>query len=194
MRRVHDRKLLDALERLGGQPMEVSVWRLSWKSRNALQGGSSGRWHPPDTFEALYTSFTEDGAIAEIYYHLSQAPVRSSAEKTIHKFSVKTKNTLRLDSSDVLAELGLGPRPLALIDSTRSQEVGAAAHLLEYDSLLVPSARWPGNNLVIFSELFDQDSIGVVESAPMNWPAWREKNSRQWEDFASQLRRERLSK
>ena len=134
-----------------------------------------------------------DGAIAEIYYHLSQQPVRSSAEKLLHRLHVKTKNTLCLDDKEVLNRLGLGPQLLALTDVARSQEIGAAAHLLEYDSLLVPSARWPCLNLILLSEHMDLDTIKVDPPSPVNWPAWRETNAEQWDALVEEQRRERLA-
>src|SRR5690606_7192121 len=102
---------------LGGRPLQQEVWRVSWASRQVLQGGwGPGRWNAASAFEAIYTSLSMDGAVAEIYYHLSQHPVRSSAEKLLHRLSVGTKNTLFLDDSAVLTRLGLGPQSLALTD------------------------------------------------------------------------------
>lgn len=190
---VHDRQLLDTLEQLGGRPLQHDVWRVSWASRNVLQGGwGAGRWNATGVSQALYTSLDMDGAIAEIYYHLSQHPVRSTADKLLYRLMVSTKNTLCLDDRDTLARLGLGPQSLALTDVARSQEIGAAAHLLEYDSLLVPNARWPCSNLVIFSELMGLGAIEVHESSPINWPAWREKNAEQWDAITEGQRRERI--
>ena len=58
-----------------------SVWRMTWASRNPLVGGTGGgRWHPPNEFEVLYTSTVADGAMAEIYFHLSKAPVFSTSD------------------------------------------------------------------------------------------------------------------
>lgn len=172
--------------------MQQTVWRLSWAARNVLQGGGAGRWNAANACAALYTSLEMDGAIAEIYYHLSQHPVRSTAEKLLYGLQVSTKNTLCLDNREVLSSLGLGPQSLALTDPARSQEIGAAAHLLEYDSMLVPSARWPCLNLVLFTEYLDPDSVKVEEPTPVNWPAWREKNARQWDAIIEEQRRERL--
>lgn len=191
---VHDRNLLDQLEALGGQALQLDTWRVSWATRNVLQGGwGAGRWNSASSFETLYTSLCMDGALAEIYYHLSQHPIRSTADKTVHHLKVSTKKTLCLRDQKLLNDLGLGPQLLALTDPLRSQEIGAAAHLLEYDSLLVPSARWKCFNLVVFNEFFDQENIEVVDSSPVNWPAWRESNGKEWDEIVEEQRKERIA-
>lgn len=193
MQFVHDRQLLSELESLGGRSLQHEVWRVSWATRNVLQGVSAaGRWNVAGSNPALYTSLDMDGAIAEVYYHLSQHPVRSTADKLLYRLVVETRNTLSLDDEVALAQLGLGPQSLALTAVHRSQEIGAAAQLLEYDSLLVPGARWPCCNLVLFSEFISPEAVKVHESSPINWPAWREQHAEQWDQIIDQQRRERL--
>ena len=192
MTRVHDRALLDILEAEGGVAFEATAWRVAWASRQALQGSwGGGRWNPPDSFEAIYCSTDLDGAVAEVYYHLSQQPVQSSAEKLLYRLNLRCRNTLKLTPS-ALVHLGLGPQPLALTDTKRSQEVGAAAHLLAYDSLLVPSARWRCSNLVLLGEHFDISSASVEETTPINFPAWREQHSANFEAIQHEIRQERV--
>lgn len=193
MQFVHDRQLLSDLERLEGRALHKEVWRVSWATRNVLHGVSAaGRWNVAGSNPALYASLDMDGAIAEVYYHLSQQPVRSTADKLLYRLAVQTRNTLCLDDEGVLTDLGLGPQSLALTDVHRSQEIGAAAHLLEYDSLLVPCARWPCCNLVLFNEFNSPDAVKVQESSSINWPAWREQHAKQWNEIMDQQRRERL--
>ncbi len=175
--RVHDRELLDALEALGGEAYRGDTWRTAWASRHALTGDGGGRWHPPDGFEALYTSLEADGALVEVYYHLSKAPVFSSAAMRINRLRVETERTLRLDRGD-LARLGIDAAAFQSMDYARSQEIGAAAYLLEFDSLMVPSARGPSLNLVLFLDRLDPDRLQVIETLDVNWPAWKEKRGR----------------
>lgn len=56
------------------------------------------------------------------------------------------------------------------------QAVGAAAHLLEFDSILVPSVRWPTKNLVVFLDYVPdwESDLVVGEANPVNWASWRE--------------------
>ena len=43
------------------------VWRVTWATRDPLAGGTGGgRWHPPNDFEALYTSLEESGEYRNI--------------------------------------------------------------------------------------------------------------------------------
>jgi hypothetical protein len=42
-----------------------------------------------------------------------------------------------------LIRLGIDESKFSSLDHARCQEIGAAAHFLEFDSLIVPSARWP---------------------------------------------------
>jgi hypothetical protein len=89
---VHDPDLLDALEAMEPQAFDGVAWRVTWAARDPLAGGTGGgRWHPPNDFEALYTSLAEDGALAEIYHHLSRAPVFSSSHVTLNKLQVRPR-------------------------------------------------------------------------------------------------------
>ncbi len=193
MRLVHDRVLLDKLEQQGGRPHQGDVWRVTWTSRNPLQGGGSGRWNAPNSIQVVYSSCSADGAIAEIYYHLAQQPVLSSADKSISRLRVQTENTLSLLDKKFLTELGLGPQSLALTDAARSQEIAAAAHLLDYDSLLVPSARWACDNLILFPDNLSPDGVSLEDTKAVNWPSWRESNAPEWERRADELRNEKAS-
>ena len=177
--RPQDRELLSALEALGTEPFDGIVWRTGWATRMPTVGSATaGRWHPEGAFEALYTSLTEDGALAEVYYHLSRAPIFSSRPMRLHRFAVKTRRTLRLPGMEALARLGIEEAKFRSMEFTRSQEIGAAAYLLDCDAMLVPSARWPCLNLVLFLDRLDGGAaIDVLDSTEVNWPAWREQRA-----------------
>lgn len=137
-----------------------------------MQGG---RWHPSSSFEALYTSLDKDGSLAEMYFHLSRAPILASSHMRLHRSQVRTRKTLWLPDMAALIRLGLDPAKYKTIQPLRCQEIGAAAHFLEFDSLLARSARWPCQNLVLFLDRLDLDEALVVEeTSEINWPAWRE--------------------
>jgi hypothetical protein len=57
-----------------------------------------------------------------------------------------------------------------------TQAITAAAHFLEFDSLIVPSARFPCANLVIFTER----ATGLVlsSSQEVDWDSWRQRQAR----------------
>ena len=175
---VHDPDLLDLLEAIPPKPFAGSVWRVTWASRDPLSGGTGGgRWHPANDFEALYSSLDEDGALAEIYYHLSRAPVFSTANVRINKIEVRAGKSLTIGDAEALAVLGIDRESFAKGDYSRTRQVGAAARFLDFDGLLVPSARWPCQNLVLFPDrLENPEALRLVESRDINWPAWREKS------------------
>lgn len=171
---IHDRELLDALEAINPEKYDGETWRTSWASRDPLVGNKAGgRWTPPDSFEALYTSLEADGSLAETYYHLSKAPIFPSANVKLFRLQVVTENTLRLDQ-EALINLGIDKTQFQRMDYVHSQEIGAAAHMLEFDSLLVPSARSAFLNLVLFLDRIDPDKLQAFEGKAINWPAWKE--------------------
>ena len=180
--RVHDRELLDALEALEAGPFSGTAWRTTWASRDPLIGSSAGgRWHPPDSFEALYTSLEADGSLAEAYFHLSRAPVFSSAQVHLCRLSVEAVRTLRLADVRTLDRLGIErgkPDTSGRMDYARSREIGAAAHFLDFDGLLVSNARWPCSNLVLFLDRFNPDQLLVETMSEVNWPGWKERRQR----------------
>ncbi len=159
------------------QSLEQSVWRVAWATRDPLAGGTGGgRWHPPNDFEAWYASFEEHGAMAEIYYHLSRAPVFSSADVKINEIHVRTQRTLVFADVAALENVGIDEETFRRGGHTRSREVGAAARFLDLDGLVVPSARWTCANLVLFPDrVADHEAFRVIETRDINWPAWREK-------------------
>jgi len=172
-----DPEILDALDKLSGAPLKTKVWRVTWASRDPLAGGvGGGRWSPPNKFEALYTSLKSDGALAEAYYHLSRAPVFSSSSMKINQISVKLDNVLPLDLKS-LEQLGIADPLASRIDVNLTQPVSEAAHLLDYQGLLVPSARFDCSNLVVFMDRINPDrQLKVSKSEDVNWPAWRERH------------------
>ena len=174
--RVHDPDLLDALEAMEPRSFDGIVWRVTLATRDPLVGGTGrGRWHPPNDFEALYTSTEEHGAMAEVYSHLSRAPVFSSSQVRINTLQVRTERTLFFDDLESLGTVGVDAEGFRKGSYARTREIGAAARFLDIDGLLVPSARWPCTNLILFLDrLSDLATLEVLESREVNWPAWRE--------------------
>ena len=174
-----DPEILDYLDQLQeNKPFNGEVWRVTWKGRDPLVGSASGgRWSPQNDFEALYASLEKDGALAEIYHHLSQAPVFSSAEMCISKLFVKLGNVLKLDIQ-TLNEMGVKDPLATRIDYGITQQISAAAHLFDYEGLIVPSARYDCLNLVLFMDRISLDAQLDFVPPPddINWPAWREKH------------------
>ena len=173
-RRVHDRNILDALETIDPERFTGEVWRVARRGREALRGSTAnGRWSPSGgEFEVLYTSLERDGALAEIGYRLSLEPVwPSRIEHELHLIAVETERTLRFASLESLAPFGVEIARYHTFEYQPTQAIAAAAYFLEFDSLVVPSARFRCPNLVIFTERVTR--LVLKNSQAVDWDAWR---------------------
>jgi RES domain-containing protein len=174
--RIHDRSILDALEKLTPAPFDSDVWRVARQGRDPLQGSSAnGRWNAPGELEVLYTSEQRDGALAEVGFRLSLEPVwPSRIQHQIHVLAVKAERTLRLVDMRELEKLGVDITRYETFDYGATQAIAAAAHFLEFDGLLVPSARFACSNLVLFSDrVLGPDYLQLVSSEDVDWADWR---------------------
>src|SRR5271169_842525 len=178
-RPVHDRRILDALEAIDPKPFAGEVWRVVRKGREALRGSTAnGRWSPTGgEFEVLYTSLERDGAFAEIGYRLSLEPVwPSRLEHEVHLIAVETERTLRFANLESLSPLGVDIARYHTFEYQATQAIAAAAYFLEFDSLIVPSARFPCGNLVIFTER--ATPLVLRNSQAADWESWRRRHER----------------
>ncbi len=168
-----DRNLIDALDGINGDPYDGFAWRVSWTARDPLASSSGGgRWAPEGRFDVLYTALEANGALSEVYYHLSRAPIFSSSDMTINKIRVMLSNVLRLDSK-LLDEMKIGD-PLSSKKLRPTQLVGETAYMLDFNGLRVPSARSVGEKLVIFRDVLGHEcEMEVLSTEPVNWPAWK---------------------
>ncbi len=183
-RRARDVALLDALDGFESQALDLEAWRIARLGRNPIQGHKSGgRWDPPDGFDVLYTALNCEGAKAEIFFHLNRAPVfPSSLRFLLHRLRVRTERTLSIPDLETLKRLGVDTDRFSEVGYrdavSRTQEIGDAAHFIGYDSLLVPSARHAGRNLVVFTERVDLNrDLEVMESGEVDWEAYRRENN-----------------
>jgi RES domain-containing protein len=177
----HDRALLDALEAQPPEAFAGPVWRVTSQGRDPLRGSTAGgRWAATGTIEVLYTSLAAQGALAEIGYRLSLEPVwPSRVRHELHHIAALTETTLRLADLGALQLYGVDVQRYASFDYTATQAIGAAAYFLEFDGLIVPSARAEKLNLVLFMDRLDLPAaLRVVETQPVDWPAWRAEKPR----------------
>ncbi|UCI23989.1 RES domain-containing protein [Mesorhizobium sp. B2-8-5] len=64
-----------------------------------------------------------------------------------------------------------------LLEYPRTQEVAEVANFLDFDRLLVPSARWPASNLVIFGDRLAPGALEVIEDHGLiDWQACQRAN------------------
>ena len=147
---IHDPELLDAIESLGFELLEeVTVWRHMFNDNPPELSNTRGaRWNPAG-LAAIYTSEERDTAIAEGQHAIDSQPLRPSARRYLYELRVSAAKVLRITYED-LETLGLDPSDLEAPDFTPCQRVGAHAAFLDYDAIIVPSARADGTNVVIF--------------------------------------------
>jgi RES domain-containing protein len=174
--RQHDREMLDGLEAHPSEAFCGETWRVTAKGRDPLRGSAAGgRWSPPGEFEVLYTNLARAGALAEIGYRLSLEPVwPSRVEHEIHRIATRTNTTLRFADIGSLSPFGVDAQRYTGFDYEATQAIAAAAFFLDFDGLIVPSARSTELNLVIFMEKLDaSERLQVAASDPVDWAAWR---------------------
>ncbi len=170
-----DDRLLDALGDIAGVEFDGPVWRVVRDGRSPLDGSrGSGRWNPSE-LSVLYCAQLPDGALAEIFFHLSrgQSVFPSRMRHSLFELTVNTANTLQLLDLDHLRRLGVDDARYHEILYDRTQEIAAAAAFLGFDGIIAPNARYQCNNLVLFLEDFPMDRIGVVSQEPVDWDDWR---------------------
>jgi len=180
IRKARDLSLLDSIDALDREAVSLNAWRVVRFGRDPLQGSPSrSRWCN-ETFDALYSSLERDGAIAEVFSLLNSQPVfPSKIEARVHLVSVNLTKILRLDGPGSLAALGVDISRFKERDYLRTQAIADAAHFLDFEGLIVPSARWNCSNLVIFSDRIAPDAISHKgsEPDPIDWAAWRRKRT-----------------
>lgn len=179
--RVHERAILDAIDALDRVPFEDDVWRVTRKGKDPTIGSEAGgRWSPPGEFEVLYASLESEGAIAEIGYRLSLEPVwPSRMEHQIHCIDLKLEQTLRLADLSSLSRLGVNVEKYESFEYGATQAIASAAHFLEFDGFMVPSARHGCSNLVVFLDRIGPETrIEVRETKPVDWSEWRKSRRR----------------
>ena len=170
---ARDHVLLDALDRLPRSPFAGPVWRAIVDGRDPLVGfPSNGRWDP-GVFDVIYYSLTSNGALAELYFHLSRQPVFPSKSFSLHQVRVQARATLRFANLSELEGLGVEVGQYSEILYRRTQEIGDAAHFLGFDGIIAPSARADAHNLVVFVDRLELDDLELESSSAIDWSGWR---------------------
>ena len=169
--------MLDALEGMTPVSLDSLVWRITRAGRDPVRGSAAnGRWSPGGGVEVLYTSIERDGALAEIGFRLSLEPVwPSRIEHEIHEIGVQITRTLQFADIGGLATFGVDVARYESFDYAATQALAAAAHFMEFDGLLVPSARHSSHNLVVFMDRDGAASLENLTTETVDWAAWRRR-------------------
>jgi RES domain-containing protein len=177
-----DNRLIDAIEAIQPTPFSGTVWRVVREGRDPLDcSRSGGRWDD-GTFDVLYTSLAREGALAEMYFHLKRGqPLSPSRVRyELHEVSLSMESALKLLNLQDLTQLGVAGDTYGRLsylekdaEYPRTQDIAEVAHFLEFDGLLVPSARWDCLNAVVFCERCPASQREVVQSHGLiDWEAW----------------------
>ena len=171
--RAHDSALLDALSAYAPETFSGEVWRITRTGLDPLRGSvAHGRWSPGADIEVLYTSLERAGALAEIGFRLGLEPVwPSRIEHDIHRLAAGLERTLKITGFPALEELGVDTARYEGFNYEKTKAIAAAAHFLEFDGMLVPSARSKAQNLVLFKDRVKV--LRLAASEAVDWAAWR---------------------
>ena len=162
---VHDPDLLDRLEQIGTNTFEGEVWRHMFAGFDPARPNTRGaRWNPPGV-AAVYTSLERATVLAEAEHMIAAQPVRPHAARHVYRMAIQLRAVADLTAPGVLTELDIDETTLADVDHGPCRRVGGAAHWLDCDGLLVPSARTAaGTNLVVFTDRLAVDATFDVIS------------------------------
>lgn len=181
MSRVRDSDLLDAIQVLEPVEFDGITWRVVRKGRDPLIASrAGGRWDD-GTFDALYTSETREGAIAETRFCLmkGQPVVPSKPTYTLYELRLHLLRALKLVDLDALKALGVNTARYGTaqysqrqLEYPRTQEVGEAAHFLGFDGLIVPNARYDCPNIILFDDVCESGAkMEVANHGPIDLEA-----------------------
>lgn len=182
-----DNKLIDAIEDYASVEFDGPVWRVVRKGRDPTQCSSSGGRWDDGTFDVLYTAAEKDGALAEMYFHLKRGqPIfPSQVRYRLHELIVSLKRALKLVDVEALSSLGVDTSRYGQLmyqeretEYPRCQDVAEVAHFLEFDGLIVPSARWDCKNIVLFCDQLEQGSVeATTDQGPVDWVQWEQTSA-----------------
>jgi RES domain-containing protein len=170
---IHDLELVDRLSSFTPVLFDGEVFRAVARSVDALTPSvSGGRWAPKD-ISVLYTSLDREGALAELAFHWSLFNPLPSRPASLHRIALTTRKTLRFLRAD-LTSLGVDWNFYSEINYSRTQQIGAAVAFLECDGLIVPSARWSCDNLMIFNDhhRINENTLRVLSTEEIDWITW----------------------
>lgn len=175
---IHDLELVERLSAYSPIAFNGRVFRATPKSLSPLTASvSGGRWMPKGGASILYTSCEREGALAELAFHWAQYNPLPSYPASLYGISLTAQRTFRLLRAD-LESLDVHWSKYNETDYMRTQQIGAAVAFLECDGLIVPSARWPCENLMLFMDhhRIDSNRLEVVSTEEVDWLSWARKN------------------
>ena len=186
--RPRDIQLLDAIDALTAKPFEGTLWRVVKEGRDPLACSAvGGRWDDR-TFDVLYTSKKPEGAVAEMYFHITrgQPVIPSKVKYVLFELTAEIQSCIELPTLDHLARLGLRTEQygqLSYFERTqeypRTQEIAEVVYFLGHGGLIVPSARYATENVVIYCDRISPGNLSVTKGHGfIDWPSRETRGSR----------------
>jgi hypothetical protein len=179
---IHEQSLVDHLSGLSGERFDGEVFRVTPAGADPLASSINGGSWAPDAQGAfdvpiLYTSLDRNGALAEVASYLVElTPIPGPRPLKVSRLGVSTARTLRLARVN-LEQLDVDMARYGERDYTRTQSIGAALAFLGFDGLIAPSARWPCDNLMIFTENHSLNSrLEIIDAEEVEWQIWAKAN------------------
>jgi RES domain-containing protein len=176
--------LVDAIEAETPSAFSGFVWRVVNDGFDVLRPArAGGRWDD-GSFDVLYTSTERDGALAESWFHASKGlpVIPSRVAKRIYKIEAEIERVLDLSAMRKLQTFGVNPGAYGRLHYERRtdeyptlQQIAEAAHFYEYQAIIVPNARWPASNVVVFTEHTPRSALTVLENDLVDLTAWNAK-------------------
>lgn len=144
-----DPAFLDQIEALPVQEWQGRAWRHMFNDNAPERINTMGaRWNPRGV-GAIYSALDREAAIAEGQHAIDVQPRRIFRRRVLYELSIEVGDLVDLTAPEALATAGLTMLDVASDDHGACQHVGGAFSWLGRGGLLVPSARHPGDNLVI---------------------------------------------
>ena len=177
--------LLDAIDMENPTAYGGRLWRVVTDGFDPLRPSrAGGRWDD-GSFDALYTAASRDGALAESWFHMAkgQPIVPSKIAKRLFQIEADLQRVLDLSGDGRLALLGVNVATYGRLSYVQRveeypslQQIGEAAFFYEYQAVIVPSARWPGTNVVIMTEHVAVTQLDIVGDEAVDLEAWARAN------------------
>jgi hypothetical protein len=178
----YDPNLADRLSEFAIQVFDGEAFRVTRANADPTAPSFyGGRWARPQNSDpgtaVLYTSLVREGALAEVTSYLADlTPLPKRSVVKVTRLAVTTSKTLRLVSADLMS-LGVDMTRYKERDYHRTQEIGSTLAWLGLDGLIAPSARWPCDNLMIFTDNHSYgEKLEPVAEEMVEWRAWAEEN------------------
>ena len=172
-----DSNILNRLDELEVVEFSGEVYRTSRGSLDPLKPSPfGGRWSFAGGSPVLYTSLEKEGALAEAAYYSSLLVPFPTKPIKISTIKTKIARTIRIAKCD-LSAFGVDISLYEDHPNEILQKIGAAAAFQEIQGLIVPSARWTCDNLVLFTEhVCGGDVVELIETESVVLNDWAAMN------------------